>query len=1417
MGMDRAGTTTRRNGIARLAVLGIAALVTALTVGTSIAGTAHATAPPPQIAGSPAAPTASEISPVCTTTTPTSALGPAPSLPPNPVATVINPGGIDNFTVTAANIYVDNGSQLATYTLGGALVSSFALPVRFAGNTDQVYQPLIDPAGNIYLASYYGSKVDKFSPGGRLLWSVDPQNGNPTSVFGVGTGANFSVAVSLVQNTSSSVVLDQTTGAVTGTFPLVVGQQGFVTQEAGGNILYSANGYVETLGPAGQVLSTYGASHIKGNAQRVGSGTQFYYPGQAVQGPDGTIYTADPLHTMEATAANGLLKGITTLGGNLNFGGPQIFLVGSTFYFQSGPPFNGAADVIATLPLSTVQSYLATVQQPINSLGWGAGVTTPVTGNYFAAGSTPTVDAAFDPWWSTVASHLQLAYSIEDTTSMSAGTVPTPTVVPLPITATGLASMPLVLPAADAQPGPYQVQATLLDTSTTPATTLGTTCVPYSVGGAGNRLDFATLPPGSGAGGPEDPRGVALNAQLGLNALRSGSVVDWSPFLPNCNASAPTAATCGPTAMTFTSASTDPYKASYLAAQDKVTYWVQTSGGEPLPIALVNSGFWQGDVAALVAHYATVPAGCTGCAPVTKWEPWNESNNTGWGNGATYATKVLIPFYAAVKSILPGSASTVIGGSTLEPVPGWWQQLITAGGLAAMDVAAIHPYTGSNDSYEEDGMVAQIRQVQALLGGTPLWFTEIGWWSDGDYNFLGQANTMARTMIWQKALGVPIENYFYNEGSWGNNGISFSLIQLGQSVDYVKPSALATMTTSGILAGRPYLSMPSTGIPQAYRANFGTASGGTTAVAAVWTDGLPLTASVTVTDPTGAVDPVTVTSEYGKTTAVQAASGTAYSLPLSDQVSFLTYPVGATLAIGPTEAFGTNLTSSAAGATATASSGNAAAAIASLPVGYGQGWSSNAGDSVPTLTVTLPAASTLDRVIVDTQSVGSTATSIRDYTLSANEPGTGWVTIATQTKQFRNHEALFSFAPLVATGLRLTITEVNFGGYYGGGIPPWWPSTMGATAFVHTIEAYSGSGGPSVVDGTGLIPLLGGSSGGGTGGGTTTTTSTVLPSTTTTTVPPTTTTVPPTSTTTTRPPSTTTTTSTVPPTTSTTTTTRPPSTSTTTTEPATTTTTRPPVHSGNNNGSNRLKGYWLTTSDGGIFTFGAAPGLGSVSALTLNRPIVDMTSSPDNLGYWIVASDGGIFAFGDAGFYGSTGGFPLNRPIVGMASTPDGMGYWLVASDGGIFAFGDAAFYGSTGALPLNKPIVGMASTPDGMGYWLVASDGGIFAFGDAGFYGSTGGFPLNRPIVGISITPNGHGYWLAASDGGIFAFGNSGYFGSTGGRHINAPIAGVQASPTGDGYWLVSGDGGIFAFGDAHYYGSTGNLHLSNPTVAIS
>jgi hypothetical protein len=1364
------GASDRRSASSGLKQTGFAfagsiIVIAAVLVGSL--GSAHAGAPTPQINGSVAAPTPAEASPICDAPDPSDILGPSSNPTSDPTSTLVSPtGGVLNFTATATDLYVDTGSELITYTLSGHQVSAFALPtilVNRRGN--EISQPVIDPSGNIYIASYYDQLVDKFSPSGQLIWSVDPEGGNPTGLFSVGTGSSFKLAVSVVEHSSDSAVIDLSTGAVDGSFPFY-DYFAYVTQESSGNLLVSGNGYVQTIDTAGSVLSSFGSSHIEGADMHTGSGSQFYYPGQAVQATDGTIFTADPSNTIEATSPQGFLEGATTLGHNNNgddnlmFSGRNLYLVGSTVFYQGGSTNQNS---ISTIPESVLAGSFNSAHVPDDSLGWGAGLSSSADANYFAPGTTPAISASFDPWWTSDASKLELSYSVENTTSLDAETVPPPTTIPLPTTSSALSHIPLTIPAADQQPGPYLVQASLFDTSSSPAKRLGTTCMPYTVGATGDGLNLATLPSGIGAGGPGDSRGVALNAQLGLDGFR-GQTIDWGTFLPNCSASHPTEATCSSSAMTFSTATTDDYKAAYLAQQDHVTYWLQASGGSSgsVPSALVADGWWQADVTALVRHYATVPPGCGQCAPVTKWEPWNEPNNTGWGSGAQYVSEVLKPFYDAVKSVLPGSTSTVVGGSSLSVSVGWWQQVIAAGGLHDLDVASIHPYPGNNDSFEEDGIPAQVEQLKSLLGSTPLWFTEVGWWSDGDYNFLNQANAISRAMIWQKVLGVPVWNYYFDEGNWGNDGVSSSLIQTANTDDYVKPAALATMATTSEIGDRAYRSMPTTGIPQTYEASFGATPGGSDQMAAVWSDGLDVTGSVKVTAPDGGSVPVTVTSEYGENSHASVASGTSHALPISDQVTYLTYPIHDTLTIGPTEDYGTNLALLSEGATASASSGNASSAIDGLQIGYDQGWSSAEGDTSPSLTVDLSGQHTINRIVVDTQSVGSVATSVRDYTVSVDKPSTGWTTVADVVGQYRTHELQLAFDPVTATAIKLSVSEINFGGYYGGGVPPWWSSTVPEGAFIHALQVYAGSDTPAKVGGTGLAELIAGDQ--------------------------------------------------TPP---------PPITTPPTTPPRKTTKASGSEGSGHHSQPEGTVGnpggYWLTSSDGAVYAFGGASFYGSANSQPLGTPIVGMEATPDHKGYRMVGSNGAVFAFGDAGFFGSVAGLHLDHPIVGLASTPDSKGYWLVGSDGGIFALGNAGFYGSTGALPLNKPIVGMASTPDGKGYWLVASDGGIFSFGDADFYGSTGALSLNKPIVGMASTPDGKGYWLVASDGGIFAFGDAGFYGSTGALPLNKPIVGMASTPDGKGYWLVASDGGIFSLGDAAFYGSAGGLQLAAPAVAIS
>ena len=281
-----------------------------------------------------------------------------------------------------------------------------------------------------------------------------------------------------------------------------------------------------------------------------------------------------------------------------------------------------------------------------------------------------------------------------------------------------------------------------------------------------------------------------------------------------------------------------------------------------------------------------------------------------------------------------------------------------------------------------------------------------------------------------------------------------------------------------------------------------------------------------------------------------------------------------------------------------------------------------------------------------------------------------------------------------------------------------------------------------------------------------------------------------------------------------------------------------------------------------IAVSGCTAGRESGSPVSLDAASAEVLSSLTTApGYWLVSSDGGVFTFGDAQFYGSTGGMHANKPVVGMAADArrrGATGWWPPTA--GSSASATPAFYGSTGGITLNKPIVGMAATPDGRGYWLVASDGGIFAFGDAGFYGSTGGTApeqADRRHGGHARRPGllagglrrrdlrlrrrrllrldrGHHPQQAGRRHG----GDARRPGLLAGRlrrrdlqlrrrraSTGPPAASPSTSrssawrppPDGKGYWLVASDGGMFSFGDAHFYGSTGGLVLNKPVVGMS
>lgn len=98
------------------------------------------------------------------------------------------------------------------------------------------------------------------------------------------------------------------------------------------------------------------------------------------------------------------------------------------------------------------------------------------------------------------------------------------------------------------------------------------------------------------------------------------------------------------------------------------------------------------------------------------------------------------------------------------------------------------------------------------------------------------------------------------------------------------------------------------------------------------------------------------------------------------------------------------------------------------------------------------------------------------------------------------------------------------------------------------------------------------------------------------------------------------------------------------------------------------RGYWMLATDGSLYTFGDAPNYGSLrdigltpppvtvngyyppSTVGLSIPLANVSAfvrTPDGGGYWFTSLDGGVFSFGDAQFHGSVPGVPSTIDSVG--------------------------------------------------------------------------------------------------------------------------------------------------------------------------
>jgi hypothetical protein len=807
-------------------------------------------------------------------------------------------------------------------------------------------------------------------------------------------------------------------------------------------------GTIFSPAPDGGLVTTDGRYVRKydANLQRVfyfgGTGSQrkpapgqfdFYLQGGAVQLKDGRYVVADSGHGLEVFSPKGILLGTIPdqqLGYLTQDSALQVS--GSTLYLAIGTPFSDT-QTLSTMRLSDVVREALQPGATASLLGIGAGVRIAGVAAYFPPGETPSAAAVFDPWWSQL-KNLNLRYTVQD--SVQAETRGDETYSVVLTSAAIRRGAALHLPAA--VPGPYEIDVRLF----VGHTAVSAQCVDYSVGAPGDRLNLSQLPGSWDAGGVSGDRGAALANVFGMGGVRIS--LDWTTMLPD-----------GPSGPTdFSPYDAEIAAASQEAASRHVVLSVQVGSGGP-ERAFVDNGTWAARVTQVVEHWKS---------EVHYWEAWNEPNAT-YGSAQDYVQNVLAPFYTAVKAA--DSTAQVIGGTVVGMDLGYWQGIAAAGGFKYMDIAAIHPYTGHNRSWEEQGFPAAFRSLRTLMAANgaaavPVWITELAWWSNGPNDFFGQADRTARAQLWMRALGIPVWEYFIPQGTWGNAGLTFSLIQ-GDSL--VKPAALAAMVETTQTSGRPFVGWLPTAMPMTYAESFGAHTAGGDTVVALWTDDVALSATIRLErgDASGA----TLVDEYGAAHRVSLA--VPLHVTLDGAVQYLELPPGDQVRIRPPEPFGADVALARLGATASASSstpwnpaadaidGDAGAANVGELAGS-PAWGSAYGDENPELTVRFAHDERIDRVLLVTSSVGNTMPGIRSWQVDADTSG-AWRVVAAYNNLFYARAALTKFAPVDATAIRIKVERVNFGGYAGGAEPSFWPKSTPSAATQPNDYAY----GPAVI------------------------------------------------------------------------------------------------------------------------------------------------------------------------------------------------------------------------------------------------------------------------------------------------------------------------------------------------------------------
>ncbi|MEL7976753.1 hypothetical protein AAG589_12900 [Isoptericola sp. F-RaC21] len=683
----------------------------------------------------------------------------------------------------------------------------------------------------------------------------------------------------------------------------------------------------------------------------------------------------------------------------------------------------------------------------VAAMGLGAGLLVDRPYGVFAAGEEPRVVAGFDEAWGPRADRYRLRYQVRGDPR-----VPDPVVG-----AEHLADLPpaggeVELDLPPSRPGVYEVDAALVDDD---GSAVSGACLRYTVTPEGSALDPASLADGADWGGAQPRRGVQLADQLGVGSHRVQ--LDFAALVAD-----PTAEP-GPAGVAWdalpgatvgeaggdTEEPTDPFADLAAAAREAertgVRLVVQVGQGGDAERAAAEAGTWEGWVRQLVAGLGERAPG------IVYWAPWNEPNGTGYDDAARYQREVGAPFARGVRAADP--RAVVVGGNTLGVALDWWSGLVAAGGCASLDVVGVHPYTGLNRSWEEEGFSAdgaeldRLREILRPCGDRPVWDTESGWWSDGVVNFWATGGDVARKLWWYALEDVEEWTYFFSEGGFGESGNSWSLLQYGA---YVKPAGAAMAATAPVVAGLDDVVAVDTGTPGVH-AMRGRADGGAT-VLALWSE--ELSTSVVVTPRGGRDVDVTRRDVYGAEDGLRVAAG-GTEVPVTGSPVLLRAPAGAALRVRATEPFGDDvLEGRPVSASSTHPDAGEAGTITSGTFDVREPWRSGrladgSVDPAPTVEVTTGGPVTVDRIAVATAGIRCCTAGLRDYTVAVRLADGGWRTVATRTDQLWDRVALVAIDPVEITAVRVTVPwteirgtrvlDVNYSGVLGGPPTPFMP------------------------------------------------------------------------------------------------------------------------------------------------------------------------------------------------------------------------------------------------------------------------------------------------------------------------------------------------------------------------------------------